>query len=74
MAPSIAYKYFLTSNNDNLQFCKLCNKSIKCRMRGSSHDPTNLMVDLRLKHPGVLILPSSNNEIFKNDLTNSKNK
>ena len=67
MAPSIAYKYFLTSNNDNLQICKLCNKSIKCRMRGSSHDPTNLMVHLRLKHPGVLNLPSSNNEIFKNE-------
>ena len=67
MAPAIAYKYFLTSNNDNLQICKLCNKSIKCRMRGSSHDPTNLMVHLRLKHPGVLNLPSSNNEIFKNE-------
>ena len=54
MAPSIAYTYFNTSEDSPYATCKLCSKPIKCRIRGSSCDPSNLLIHLRIKHPEKL--------------------
>ena len=53
MAPSIAYNYFDTSEDSPYAICKLCSKSIRCRMRGFSLDPSHLLRHLRLKHPDL---------------------
>ena len=68
MAPSIAYKYFLTSDDDSVRICKLCNKSARCRMRGSSLDPTNLMIHLNRFHPN---LPTNSKAELTSDIGNN---
>ena len=73
MPPSIAYNYFHTSDDDSVKICKLCSKSIKCRMRGSSLDSSHLLRHIQGKHPELLNLPSNNNEIVEKPSTSNNN-
>ena len=64
-------KYFIVSDGDPNVICKLCNKSIKCRMRGTSRDSTHLIQHLRWKHTDLLNSPPVKpttplNEYFEN--------
>ena len=68
MTPSIAYNYFHTSDDDSVRICKLCNKSARCRMRGSSLDPTNLMIHLHRYHPN---LPTNSKAELTADIGNN---
>ena len=50
MAPSFAYTYFHTSDGNPDAICKLCRKSITCRIRGSSRDTSHLVRHLQRHH------------------------
>ena len=60
-------KYFIVSDGNPIALCKICNKEIKCRIRGSSHDPTNLKKHLQRCHSNFTSDSSGNpmNEFFE---------
>ena len=64
-------KYFIVSDGNPIALCKICNKSIKCRLRGTSRDSSHLIQHLRWKHTDLLNSPPVKpaiplNEYFEN--------
>ena len=68
MAPSIVYTYFILSDGNPMALCKLCNKSIVRRIRGSSFDSSNLLRHLHRYHPN---LPTSSKAEVTSDIGNN---